>query len=264
MFCHCAGVAEVSWDEVRGDDARAFAGRARAARFFSALLVALSAGALAGCGSAPLAETPAKLPEARALGPDAETYTLDGTEVSLEADVHAMTDHTIRFGAIAGTFGVTPSDPLSSNVDVTVQTGSASATLGVVADVAKSGDFLDVGAYPTARFVSRAFEKAKGAPGKIDLVGELELHGTKRPVRVPASLAVDACTIRFSTEFAINRRQYHVESQGSLDGVVSDGVTVRIHAEVPRRDRPASCGPDRRAKGEAPRRASPEAPTSAG
>lgn len=197
---------------------------------------------LAGCGGAPLAETPSKLPDARALGADAETYALDSHAVSLEADVHAMADHTLRFGTIKGTLGITPSDVLASNVDVTVETGSASATLGVVADVAKSGSFLDVGTFPIAHFVSRTFEKNPKAPaGQIDLIGELELHGVKRAIRVPAALAVDGCEVRFSTEFAINRRQYKVESDNSLDGVVGDDVTLRIRADVPRKNRPASC-----------------------
>jgi polyisoprenoid-binding protein YceI len=193
---------------------------------------------LVACGSAPLAETPTKLPDPHELGPDAEIYDLDGRSVSLEADVHAVSDHTLRFAGIVGKLGVVPADPLATNVDVTVDTTTASATLGVVADVAKSSSFLDVGRYPKARFVSRAFEKVRD---HVELVGELELHGERRPIRVPAALAVDGCAVRFSTEFSINRRHYHVESHGSLDGVVSDGVVVRIHADVPRRGRKATC-----------------------
>ncbi len=189
-----------------------------------------------------MAETPVNLPAARELGPEAESYALDSHAVSLEIDVHAMADHTLHFDTIKGKFEITPTDILASNIEMTVETSSASATLGVVADVAKSSDFLDASAFPTAHFVSRSFAKKQGKEAGIELIGELEIHGVKRAVRVPAALAFDQCAIQFSTEFAVDRRQYHVESNGTLDGVVGDGVTLRIRANVPRKGRPSSCG----------------------
>ena len=193
---------------------------------------------LVGCGSAPLAETPVKLPEATKLGPDAESYVLDAQTVIVEVDVQAMASHTLKFARLHGTLDVTPANVDASNIDVVIDTDSASAKLGVVTDIAKS-QFLQTGAFPMARFASRSIAGKAGTD--MMLTGELELHGTKRPIRVPALLTIDRCMIDFSTSFSLNRRDYHVESTSSLDGVVGDQVELRIAAHLPRKARPKSC-----------------------
>lgn len=202
------------------------------------MFLAITLLVVTACGGAPLAESPGKLPEAPKLGTDAETYVLDAKSMSVEADVHAMASHTLKFSGLHGTLAITPTDIHASNVDVVIDTTTASATLAVVADVAKS-EFLETGSFPTAHFSSRSITSKKGSD--VILTGELELHGKKRAIRVPASFAVDRCTIDFSTSFSLNRRDYQIQTTGSLDGVVGEEVELRISAHVPRKSRPPSC-----------------------
>jgi polyisoprenoid-binding protein YceI len=198
--------------------------------------VALISCFLSGCGSAQLAAEPATVPTAEAMPEDAESYTLDPSTLTVETDVQAGASYTLRFKA-KGQLVVSPRHPLATSVSVDIDTTSAESSLGIVADVAKSDDFLSVAMYPSAQFVSQAV--AKDPAGKIVLYGSISLHGSTHVVRVPVRVVVDGCNVDVSSEFGLNRHEYHVDSAGSIDGIVGDTVTVRIRAHPKRKN--ASC-----------------------
>ena len=191
---------------------------------------------LAGCGSAQLAAEPATVPTAEATPEDAESYKLDPSTLTVEADVQAGANHTLRFKA-NGQLVVSPAHPLATSLSIDIDATSAEATLGIVSDVAKSDDFLSVAAYPTAQIVSQAV--AKDPTGKTMLYGSISLHGSTHVVRIPLNIVVDGCKVDVSSEFGLNRHEYHVDSSGSIDGLVGDTVTVRIRAHPKRKN--ASC-----------------------
>jgi polyisoprenoid-binding protein YceI len=172
------------------------------------------------------------------LPEDAETYQLGAAEASIEADVSAAASYTLRFPKQRGVLVLSPSRPDASSVEVSVETASAESSLGVVADIARD-QFLHVDRFPAAAFRSSSLRRRPD--GRYDLYGELELTGTKKSLVVQADLSVSACFVRVDSEFGIDRRVFGAVSDGGLDGVVSDTVVIRIHANVKRRSAPATC-----------------------
>ena len=115
----------------------------------------------------------------------AEHYDLGPEEASIEADVSAAASYTISFARQHGKLVLAPQKPEASTIEVVVDTTSAEASWDLVAEIA-ANEFLHVSSFPEARFVSRALRKRQD--GAYDLFGELELHGTKKNVVVPATI----------------------------------------------------------------------------
>lgn len=209
----------------------------------SRLAVAVGAfAAIAGnaCASAPDAQVVTEVPQAVAVPDDAETYELSPGAIDVQADVSAGTSYTLKFPRSTATLLIAPGKLEASKVDVHVDTTEVESSIQLVADIAKD-QFLHTYRYPSARFESRALRKSEDG---LQLYGRLDFHGTQKNVAVPASIEVDACRVRVACEFAIDRRAFGAVSDGSLDGLVSDSVVVRIGADVPRRGAPATCAKD--------------------
>jgi len=187
--------------------------------------------AVQGCGAAE-ATMLTVLPPRVEVTEQAERLPISGSNTVVEADVTAVASFTIAFSRVKGELVVSPSRPDRTLVDFTVDMGSASSTPEVVADIAMGDEFLDAGQYGEAVFASRKLEKT--AEGGYRLLGEFELHGVRRALAIPAELTIGDCEVALSVAFAINRRDFGVESDGSLDGVVGDEVEVRIATRAQR------------------------------
>ncbi len=85
-----------------------------------------------------------------------------------------------RFNDFNGTFSYDEKNPASNKVDVTINTASVDTNHAERDKHLRSDDFLDVGKFPQARFVSTKFED-KG-DGKAVLSGDFTLHGVTKPI----------------------------------------------------------------------------------
>jgi polyisoprenoid-binding protein YceI len=85
-----------------------------------------------------------------------------------------------RFNDFNGTFSYDEKNPASNKVDVTIKTASVDTNHAERDKHLRSDDFLDVGKFPQARFVSTKFED-KG-DGKAVLSGDFTLHGVTKPI----------------------------------------------------------------------------------
>lgn len=188
--------------------------------------------ALQACAGATEATMLTVLPPRVAVADRAERLPLSGDNTTVEADISALASFTIRFSRVAGELVVSPSQPDRTLLDFTVDMHSASSSPAVVADIAMGDEFLDAAQYGQAIFSCRKLGKT--AAGGHQLLGELELHGVRRALAIPAELSIQRCQIAMSVEFAINRRDFGVESDGSLDDVVADEVVVRVAARAQR------------------------------
>jgi polyisoprenoid-binding protein YceI len=116
----------------------------------------------------------------------AERYVID-TEGS-----HAFVQFRIKhlgyswllgqFNTFEGGFSYDEDDPSASKVEVTIATASLDSNHAKRDKHLRGEDFLDVERYPTARFVSTAFEEL--GDGKARLQGKLTLHGVTRPITI--------------------------------------------------------------------------------
>ncbi|HSN97234.1 MAG TPA: YceI family protein [Candidatus Nanopelagicales bacterium] len=218
------------WNTKRGDPGSA-----------AALALAGTALALAGCGALPprAADIAVLPPPPRAAPAGAvESYRLGPDNTRVEAQVTALGDYTIGFTRLEGRLELRPAALEDTSVQVVVDTRSLEA-LPLVEGVARSPSFLDVERFPEARFSSRRL--TAGDAGRYRLVGELELHGVRRPVAVPAEVVVDACIVHVRSEFSIARRDYCIRGEGALGDIIGDDVVLRIESRLVRASAPPGC-----------------------
>jgi polyisoprenoid-binding protein YceI len=198
-------------------------------------LLILVAAAFAGCASAPDALIPKIVPAGIDQPTDAKTFSLDPQSVLVEVDVSAGAEHTLRFKKSQGKLVYAASKPEALSIAIEIDTRSADATLGVVADIAMSSDFLDAQVFPLGRFESIALRPSTapdGTPGGYDLFGKLNLKNHEKTIQVPATIAKEGCLTTLRSEFAFNRRDFGIMSDGSFDGLVSDTVSLRIEVKL--------------------------------
>lgn len=196
---------------------------------------------LCACGaSATEALVADGLPPAQAAPDDAERYTLSGATTLVEVDINGVVSYTLKFPDISGELFLAIREPTRSVASLLVDTRSATTDNAELGRIAKSKDFLDVETHPTATFEVRGLEK-KTEADTYEMVGVLELHGTKKAITVPFTLYWDACRAVASSEFSVNRRQFGVASDTFLDGMASDDVDIRVRLQVPRGNAPTHC-----------------------
>lgn len=87
-----------------------------------------------------------------------------------------------RFNTFDGEFSYDEENPTASKVAVTIDTASIDSNHAERDKHLRSKDFLNVGKYPQAKFVSTSFKELDN--GKAELVGDLTLHGVTRPVTI--------------------------------------------------------------------------------
>ena len=87
-----------------------------------------------------------------------------------------------RFNTFDGNFRYDEANPSEAHVEVTIDTASIDSNHAERDKHLRSNEFLDVGKYPTAKFVSTSFEET--GDGKAILKGNLTLHGVTKPVTI--------------------------------------------------------------------------------
>lgn len=87
-----------------------------------------------------------------------------------------------RFNDFDGRFSYDENNPAAARIEVNIRTASIDSNHAERDKHLRGEDFLHVGKYPTARFVSTAYRPQGG--GKAELEGRLTLHGVTRPVTI--------------------------------------------------------------------------------
>jgi polyisoprenoid-binding protein YceI len=87
-----------------------------------------------------------------------------------------------RFNTFDGEFSYDEKDPAAAKVVVNIDTASIDSNHAERDKHLRSEDFLNVGKYPKAKFVSTSFKEL--GDGKAELVGDLTLHGVTKPVTI--------------------------------------------------------------------------------
>lgn len=210
-----------------------------ALRRLGAALVCCWGALLWGCGpSAPVAVLNVASPDPIAPKGKVESFVLDAATTQFEADVSAGSAYTLRFSGVSGAIKLDAGLLEASSIEVQVDTTNVTASWQVVADIARD-QFLHSGSFPTARFTSSAVRK--NPDGTYTLYGALTFHGTTKTLSTPVTMTLERCRVGLAIEFVIDRREFGAVSDGSLDGLVSDSVVVRVKADLKRQD--PACAP---------------------
>ncbi len=90
----------------------------------------------------------------------------------------------------------------------------------------KTKDFFDVPTYPHALFASTTI--ARRADGRYDVTGNLDLHGVKKSITFPATIAVTGDGVTANAEFSINRKDFSILYPGMPDDLIKDNVLVKL------------------------------------
>jgi len=87
-----------------------------------------------------------------------------------------------RFNTFSGDFSYDEKNPSAAKVNVSIDTSSIDSNHAERDKHLRGKDFLDVGKYPTATFVSTSFKEL--SDGKAELKGDLTLHGVTKAVTI--------------------------------------------------------------------------------
>jgi polyisoprenoid-binding protein YceI len=144
-----------------------------------------------------------------------------------------------NFTKVAGSAVLNEKDITQSQVSATIDVSSVDTRVEARDKDLKSPNFFDVEKYPTMEFKSK---RISNAGGKLQVVGDLTIHGTTREV----TLDVDGPTpelndpwgnVRrgFSATTAINRKEFGLIYNNALktgEAVVGDNVKIQIDVEM--------------------------------
>ena len=168
----------------------------------------------------------------------AETYHLEKTHVDLlfSIDHAGFTEKHGSFRELDATLSYDAQKPESSQITVTVNTGSVDTGFPARDTDLKSEKFLDVVKYPEMRFVSTKVSVAADQTLRID--GQLTLHGVTKPLTLHAKLNKAAPnpfdkrpTLGFSATGSLKRSDFGISTYLPMIG---DAVTLTIDAEFNR------------------------------
>ena len=165
------------------------------------------------------------------------TYVIDASHsrIGFSARYAMVTKVRGGFSQFEGTAKLNGEDPAGSNVNISIQSGSFDSGVQMRDDHVKSGDFLDIEAYPTLSFTST--DVTVTGPDTFDLTGNLTIKDQTHAITIPFSYLGTAKdpfgNVRsgFEGETTINRKDYGIVWNATLEtgGVlVSEKVTLDI------------------------------------
>jgi len=178
-----------------------------------------------------------------ALSPAAQTSTwnIDPAHSSAQFTVRHLGISNVSgaFTKVSGSVTLDDKDITQSQVNATIDAASIDTRQPDRDKDLRSPNFLDVEKYPTLEFKSKRIVKSGN---KLQLVGDLTLHGTTREVTLDVDgptpeLADPWGNLRrgFSATTTINRKDYGVVWNNTLktgEAVVGDNVKIQLDIEL--------------------------------
>jgi len=167
---------------------------------------------------------------------DPVDYTMDPTHTMVLASWNhfGYSNPTANFGDATGTISYDADAPENSKVEVVIPMSGLDSFVPKLDEHLLSADFFDAERFPEARFASTSVRDL--GDGKLEVTGDLTLHGVTRPVVLAVSLNKAAPhpmgntpTIGFDATTTIRRSEFGIDKYVPA---VSDEVTLRITTEA--------------------------------
>jgi polyisoprenoid-binding protein YceI len=207
-------------------------------RYFSKASLLLSLALIVyGCSSNPAENKP----QANVAAPQAETapagaaeslkITPENSKVEFVAS-KVTRSHNGSFKQFAGTIDLVPNSIENSKVNIEIDTNSVVTDDPGLTKHLLTPDFFDVAKYPKATFASTKIEAGNANNATHTVTGNFELHGVKKSISFPATIAVTSADAAVSTEFAINRKDFGIVYPGKTDDLIRDGVVIHLTLRV--------------------------------
>ena len=163
-------------------------------------------------------------------------YTIDPTHTVVLATWNhfGYSNPSANFGDASGTIVYDAEAPEKSSVEVVLPMSGIDSFVPKLDEHLKSADFFDAGQFPQATFKSTSV-RATGE-GRLEVTGNLELHGVTRPVVLDVTLNKAAPhpmgktpTIGFDASTTIKRSEFGIDKYVPM---VSDEIALRITTEA--------------------------------
>ena len=163
-------------------------------------------------------------------------YRMDPTHTMVLASWNhfGYSNPTANFGDATGTISYDADAPANSKVEVVLPMSGLTSFVPDLDEHLRSADFFDAAQFPEARFTSTSVRDL--GEGRLEVTGNLTLHGVTRPVVLDATLNKAAPhpmgntpTIGFDATTTINRSEFGIDKYVPM---VSDAVTIRITTEA--------------------------------
>jgi polyisoprenoid-binding protein YceI len=146
---------------------------------------------------------------------------------------------TGSFTKVSGSLVLNEKDITLSQVSASIDVASVDTRVEMRDKDLKSPNFFDVEKYPTIEFKSK---KITNSGGKLQIIGDLTIHGTTREVTLdgdgPTAELTDPwgnSRRGFSATTTINRKDFNLVYNTALktgEAVVGDVVKIQIDAEL--------------------------------
>jgi polyisoprenoid-binding protein YceI len=154
------------------------------------------------------------------------------TQVLFSVDHMGFTYFSGNFSGASGSLTLTPKNPATMSVKVSVPVASVSTTVPKLTEELNAADWLDAAHYPTMVFRSTSVKPTGN--GKADVAGMLTLHGVTKPLTLHATFVGAGMnilskheTVGFELSGALKRSDFGVSKYVPLIG---DTVTITINA----------------------------------
>ncbi|HEY4290567.1 MAG TPA: YceI family protein [Puia sp.] len=152
----------------------------------------------------------------------AQTWQIsDGYSIAFSSD-----DASGIFKGFKGTVAFDEQNPAASKFDVTIDVATINTGNGLQNKHAKSDEWFDVAKYPQIRFTSQKIVKAGNG---YQVMGDLEIHGVKKPATIPFSFKKTATGGAFAGTFTVNRNDFRLGKPG---GDVGEQIKLDISVPV--------------------------------
>ena len=143
-----------------------------------------------------------------------------------------------EFGAYQGKLVLDESDVTKSTVEATIDVSSISTKVADRDAHLKSADFFDVAKYPSITFKST--KVAKAGPDRLQVTGELTLHGVTKPVVLDVTTSPEVKGMfgetrrAFAATTRIQRKDYGLTWNKVVEAgpAVGDEVTIALDLEA--------------------------------
>ena len=158
------------------------------------------------------------------------------TRVLFGVSHFGFTTYYGEFSGVSGVLDLDPKKPSSSKLDIRIPVASIGTTSAELNGELKGEKWFDTVKYPNISF--KATKVTMTGPGKADVVGDLTLHGTMKPVVLHAvfhGAGVNPLnkhyTVGFDASAKIKRTEFGVST---LVPLISDDVDIIISAAFER------------------------------
>jgi polyisoprenoid-binding protein YceI len=154
-------------------------------------------------------------------------------------------DHKLEVGDYAGEVNLVPGEPVTASLELSVRADSLRAVEERDDDIAADIDavvrqhVLETRKYPTITFKSRVAKAVTRADGTFDvtLAGTLDLHGVRRQVTVPVTLALEGDSLRASGTLQLRQRDFKIAPFSFAGGTVTIADRVSLSFTIVARRR---------------------------